>query len=139
MGIGRTIFSPARKQTRGITITLLAIAFVVLSPIILPAAFFWRRRYETNLRRLAQSTKCRNCGNLLGLESLRIADAAVSSEVDEFRRQHPGSRYRCVRTLHAICPRCDTSYTFFEKENELGIRLPPSSECPPQIARPARS
>ncbi len=103
----------------GIYITLLAVALVLFLPVLLPVALVQHSLYLSRLRALANRFHCTNCERILGLESLRLADAAESDRVAQLRREHPGARLRLNRTLHAICANCGQPYTFLEKENNF--------------------
>jgi hypothetical protein len=100
----------------GIALAFLAIIFVVLSPVIvflvLPfVQFAYRKRLETAAHRFA----CLSCGRILGLESLRLADAAWGEHLRKLLENHHRV-LRMVRHLHAICPACGARYAFVERE-----------------------
>ncbi len=101
--------------------TLLVIAFLVALPITLPASILLHLRYKRRLRKLARSESCLNCGEILGLEALRLADAEWSAHVAELRKQKPGVLLRLVRRLHAICPNCGTRYKYSERQHAFTI------------------
>jgi len=39
----------------------------------------------------------------------------------ELQRKHPGVRFRIVWTVHAICPKCGTHYTYLESERTFVV------------------
>jgi hypothetical protein len=106
----------------GIALVFLAIIFVALSPVfaflVLP---FVEGAYRKRLEAAACAFECRCCGQVLGLESLRLADAAWREHCRELRENH--RRIRRVRHLHAICPACGAHYTFVERERTF-VRTP---------------
>jgi len=110
-----------KKRTRlnRIQIGLLIAVFVLLLPIALPLALIiiWihHRRSFNALRVSAKATLCTKCGNILGSESLRLADAEWKKHVRTLMAKYPFVRFRIARTLHAICSHCGARYTYFEK------------------------
>lgn len=105
-----------------ITTLLFAVGFILLLPVIIPISVFLHVRYKRRIRKLVQITACQSCGKILGLEAMRLADAEWTAYVRELHEKNPGTRFRLVRLLHAICPNCGTRYTYFEKENRFRIK-----------------
>jgi hypothetical protein len=99
----------------GIALVFLAVGLVVLSPVIVFLVVpFVVRRYRKRLEFAACAFRCRSCGGILGLESLRLADNAWRAYFQRRLEEH--YRVRVVRHLHAICPACGVRYTFVERE-----------------------
>ncbi len=91
-------------------ILLFCVAGILLMPVWFPLACFFTWRYERRIRETAVNSRCAACGVVLGGESLRLADAEWGRFVDDLHRNHPGVRFRLVRTTHAICPNCGARY-----------------------------
>jgi hypothetical protein len=105
-----------------IGVAIFITAFVLLLPVILPVVLLFEAAYRHRLRTAAHSFRCTGCGTVLGLESLRLADAAWADEMRQLHERHPGIRFRIVRHLHAICAVCgrrfryqDNNRTFVEE------------------------
>ncbi len=103
-----------RAAREGLLILALAIGLVLLLPVILPAVAVLQARYERRLRAAAERFACLRSGDRLGSVALARADAAWSEHFASLRREHPTWRFRLVRNLHALCPRCGRRYHFDE-------------------------
>lgn len=89
--------------------------FILLLPLILPTAFALHVVYLHRLRSAASRFACTGCGQILGKESLGLADAEWARRMQEMRIKYPGVKFRVVRHLHAICPKCEKRYRFLEQ------------------------
>jgi hypothetical protein len=101
---------------RAIAIIFVVTVLLVFLPVIIPVVALLHLAYRKRLRATACVFACLSCGGILGLESIRLADAAWDEHIRELRAKHPSIRFRLVRHLHAICPRCGVRYTFLERE-----------------------
>ena len=111
-----------RRRFRTASAVAAGVGIVILLPILMPIAMLLHVRDERRLRTLAQSTTCTACGATLGEAALRLADKAVSDHVAELHRYAPpGTRFRFVRNIHAICARCGTQYRFDAASRTLGL------------------
>jgi hypothetical protein len=94
----------------------LAIVLPVFLPVIIPVVVLLDLAYRKRLRATACAFACLSCGGILGLESIRLADAAWGEHLRELREKYPSTRFRMVRHVHAICPACGARYAFLERE-----------------------
>jgi hypothetical protein len=101
---------------RRIATIFLAIALLVFLPVIIPVVALLDLTYRRRLRAAAGAFACLSCGRILGLESIRLADAAWGEHLRELRAKYPSIRFRLVRHVRAICPRCGVRYAFLERE-----------------------
>jgi hypothetical protein len=94
----------------------LAIILLVFSPVIIPVVAFLDRVYRKRLRAAACRFACLSCGGILGLESIRLADAQWDEHLRELQEKYPSTRFRLVRHVRAICPACGVRYAFSERD-----------------------
>ena len=97
-------------------IPLVAVVLVVLLPVILPVVAVLDALDRRRRRTAAAGFACVVCGRVLGDEALACADRVWGEHTAAAARAHPGARLRMVRTVHAVCPRCGTRYTFLNAE-----------------------
>ena len=114
------------RTRRTIPLTLLAISFIVFLPVIIPVGLSAVAISNHRKRRAAASFRCTTCGQVLGPESIRIADEEFRKRMEELRKSHPFTKFRIVRTCHAICVTCGARYTFQEKERTFVSEPPPA-------------
>jgi hypothetical protein len=93
-----------------------AIVLMVFLPVIIPVVALLDRAYRKRLRAAAGVFACLSCGRILGLESIRLADAAWDEHMRDLRAKYPSTRFRLVRHVHAICLGCGVHYAFLEHE-----------------------
>jgi uncharacterized Zn-finger protein len=98
---------------------LLTIGFVLLIPVLLPFGLALAVLHRHRIRSVARRFPCTGCGRMLGPEAVRVADAEWDRRMRELRAQHPNTKFRIVRDLHAACPVCGRRYRFVEKERTL--------------------
>src|SRR5215470_5139163 len=101
---------------RRIAAIFLATVLLVFLPVIIPVIGLLDRVYRRRLRAAACAFACVSCGGILGLESIRLADAEWEEHLRELREKHPSTRFRLVRHVRAICPGCGVRYAFLERE-----------------------
>ena len=101
---------------RRIAAIFLAIVLLVFLPVIIPVVALLDRAYRKQLRAAACAFACLSCGGILGLESIRLADAQWDEHLRELREKYPSTRFRLVRHVRAICPGCGVRYAFLERE-----------------------
>jgi hypothetical protein len=94
----------------------LAIVLLVFLPVIIPVVALLDRAYRKRMRAAAGAFACLSCGGILGLESIRLADAQWDEHLRELREKYPSTRFRLVRHVRAICPACGVRYAFLERE-----------------------
>ena len=104
-------------------LTLFCVVGVLLAPLWIPLACVFdgrdARRRKSNLLAAAGNTRCTTCAELLGGESLQLADAEWNRYLEDLHRDHPGSRFRLVRRTHAICPNCRSRYRYLQEEKRF--------------------
>jgi hypothetical protein len=112
------------------TVIVSMVLLILLLPAIVPVVGLSHRLYRKRLRAAARALACLSCGVVLGLESVRLADAAWDGHMRELRAKHPTIRFRVVRRVHAICPECDAHYTFLERDRAsvLASMSPPAGQ-----------
>jgi TRAP-type C4-dicarboxylate transport system permease small subunit len=109
---------------RRIAAIFLAIVLLVFLPVIIPVVALLDRAYRKRLRAAACAFACLSCGGILGLESIRLADAQWAEHLRELREKYPSTRFRLVRHVRAICPACGVRYAFLEHERTFAqIRI----------------
>jgi hypothetical protein len=114
--VARDGISSGMHARRAISNFLIVVAFVVLLPVIIPAALVIAAVNKHRRRKVAQAFVCVRCREVLGPKSLEPADDEWRKDMKELRRKYPHLKIRVVRTCHAICPTCGTRYTFRDKE-----------------------
>ena len=100
-------------------VTLTAVGVILCMPIWLPISVVLEVLYKKQLRAAAESTTCATCGRILGHAALNRADEEWIAKLQELKRLHPGSKFRLVRTVRAICAVCGTRYRYLEKERKF--------------------
>ncbi len=95
---------------------------MLLLPVILPLTVLGQKRYQKRLRGLAEKLACVECGQILGVEALQLADERWEEMSEERRRLYPHIRFRLVRDLQEICPHCGCEYCYQEAEATFTIR-----------------
>ena len=103
----------------------LAVAFVLLLPILVPYAIWKDYQRLRILRNAARETPCPACGQSIGVSALNKADQAWKEYVSGLRRKYPGVRLRIqvMRNVDAICLNCGVSLKFrksFEVTKPIG-------------------
>src|SRR5687767_3806646 len=93
--MGRMVRAKRFLKRRGgkIGVAIFITAFVLLLPVILPVALLFDAAFRHRLRTAAGSFRCTACGTVLGLESLRLADAAWAENMRQKHERHPGIRF----------------------------------------------
>src|SRR5688572_22759875 len=93
--------------------SLLTVCFVLLLPIILPTALIDHRKRTRKTAALISNFVCVSCGSTLGPEAIRLGDERWSAIVDDLRKRLPkAKRFRTVRDIHAVCPKCGCEYMY---------------------------
>ena len=77
---------------------------------------------QRKLRRVAESTPCAQCGAILGEAALELGDELWRKHMSTLMARNPGVRFRIVRTLFAVCPKCGARYRFDEKSAVFDAR-----------------
>lgn len=110
---------------------------MLLLPVILPLTVLAQKRYQKRLRGLSEGFACVECGQILGVEAIQLADERWEEMSEERRRLYPHIKFRLVRDLHALCPHCGCEYryqeaeaTFIVRERNRGQELPAPSLGP---------
>jgi len=97
--------------------------FILLLPIILPVSLLQSQREKRRMRNLASRFVCLECGEVLGVEAIRLADERWDEIVKAIiSRNEPGTRLRLVRTVDAICPHCGCQYLYRKVERTFVVR-----------------
>ena len=74
-------------------------------------------------RQLASRFVCLECGEVLGVEAIRLADERWEEIVKAIiSYNETGTRLRLVRTVDAICPHCGCLYLYHQAERTFVVR-----------------
>jgi hypothetical protein len=112
-----------RRRLRSIAFGILIVAllpvFVVLLPVLLPAAL---AADALEMRRLAR-TRCVACGSPIGLQELRRAKAAAQAKAISIANAHytGGTIPRVVVDWEATCPACGRAYLVPQSANRRAL------------------
>ncbi len=93
-------------------ITLCLVVFVVALPVAFPIAMIQHTRAERRKGQRVLETPCVRCGEILGQAALDRADAEWSAHMAQLFRDHPGMRFRLVRTVNAVCVACGQAHRY---------------------------
>ena len=99
-------------------------AFVLSMPAWLPLVVLFDAAKKRRCRELAKSFRCVTCGTPLGVAGVKLADEAWDAEMQRLMREHPGARFRVVRTTDAICPTCGARYSYRDAERTFALEEP---------------
>jgi hypothetical protein len=122
------LVADARRRRRRIPIWLAAVPVLLCLPLLIPAAIVLEVVNKRRLRRVAASFSCQNCGRSLGAEGVALADQEWARQVRELMRQHPGVRFRLLRTVDAICGGCGARYTFSKSGRTFVMEQDPTTQ-----------
>lgn len=102
---------------------ILVLFFILLLPILMPYSLLKDRVEKRRRRQLASRFVCVECGEVLGVEAIRLADERWDEIVKAIiSRNEPGTRLRLVRTVDAICPHCGCLYLYRKAERTFVVR-----------------
>ena len=98
---------------------LLLLVVILLLPIILILSPIETetetRKRESRIRNFI----CVSCGSRLGMEAIRLGNERWRAYLDELHQQYPGSMFRLLRDIHAICPNCGCEYRYQDTDCSL--------------------
>ena len=102
---------------------ILVLFFILLLPILVPYSLLMDRVEKRRRRQLASRFVCEQCGKVLGVEALQLADEHWDEIVKSIiAKSEPGTRLRLVRTVEAICPHCGCLYLYRKAEGTFVVR-----------------
>jgi hypothetical protein len=99
-----------------------ALVVLVVAPVALVLAVALSLRSER--RRLVAVTRvscCPACSAFLNERALETADALWARHMTALHEQHPGTRFRIVRTLVAVCSDCGARLGFAPKTRTFHV------------------
>ncbi|WP_145454260.1 hypothetical protein [Gimesia panareensis] len=97
--------------------------FILLLPVTLPLIGIQLKRDQKRKRTLAERFVCVECGEVIGLEAIRLADERWSKIVEKILSENNTEiRLRLVRTVDAICPHCGCQYCYREEEQTFVVQ-----------------
>jgi hypothetical protein len=105
-----------KQRWFGLAIGLMGAILVICLPVILPLVLVLQALDYRRMRSAARKFPCLSCGSHLGAEAIRLADEAWQQYFSNMRANNPTIRFRIVRHLRAICPRCGRRYDFVEPQ-----------------------
>ena len=120
----------ARSKALGF---LLVVLSILLLPVILPIALIQDQLRTRRIAKVVCSFVCVSCGTPLGTEALRLGNARWSEIIADSHRRFSGIKFRTLRDIHAVCPKCGCEYMYRDADFSLVVR--PQQEC----AQPKRS
>lgn len=90
-----------------------ALVVFVLAPVALVLAVAVSVRIERRkLVAVTRVSRCPLCSASLDERALETADALWQSHMTALHEQHPGTKFRIVRTLVAVCSQCGARLGF---------------------------
>jgi hypothetical protein len=115
---------------RNISISLMVVEFALLFPTLIPAAIVLHALQNRRLWKAASTFACVRCGRALGRDALSRADKVWSEHVKDVTREQYAAKFRMIRTVHAVCPDCNSWYRFDEKGRTFVTVEPLQSAVP---------
>lgn len=95
---------------------ILVLVFILLLPILVPYFLLKNQVEKRRRRQLASRFVCEQCGEVIGVEAIRLADERWSKIVEKIRSEIDSEiRLRLARTVDAICPHCGCQYCYREE------------------------
>lgn len=110
---------------------LLVSSFIVALPFIAPVMFVLSSIDARRRRKAAGEFVCVECGQLLGTESLSLADKVEAERSCKLSKKYPNARLRIIRLVDAICPTCGKRYKYLKTERHF-VPLPPKGDDSPE-------
>ncbi|MBN70069.1 MAG: hypothetical protein CME32_12425 [Gimesia sp.] len=102
---------------------IIVLVVILLLPILVPYSLLKDRVEKRRRRQLASRFVCEQCGEVLGVEALQLADEHWDEIVKAIiAKSEPGTRLRLVRTVEAICPHCGCLYLYRKAEGTFVVR-----------------
>ena len=114
------------KRSKGLGF-LITVLFVLLLPIILPIALIQDRLRTRRIASVIRDFVCELCGTTLGMEAVRLGDERWRAVIADLHARFPDTRFRIVRDIHAVCPKCGREYMYRDVDCSLVVR--PQHEC----------
>jgi hypothetical protein len=105
-----------RKRPGRFRTIVIVVGCVLLSPIIVPYFLIGNAFADRRRKRDAENFRCAQCGSFLGRASIAKADEYWREHVRELHKRFPGSRFRLVRKVWAICTECGARYNYRTKD-----------------------
>jgi hypothetical protein len=91
---------------------LALLVFLLALPLILPVTFVCNLLERRSLLAAARTAVCPSCGAILGAEAVQRADDEWRTHIAELHQNHPGVKFRLIRTVDAICGACGSMLSF---------------------------
>lgn len=102
---------------------IIVLIFILLLPILVPFSLLKNQLEKRKRGQLASRFVCLECGSMIGVEAIRLADERWSEIVKIIMsKSDPGIRLRLVRTVDAICQHCCCQYRYRETEQTFVVR-----------------
>ena len=105
-----------RKRPGRFKTIMIVVGSVLLSPIIVPYFLIENAIADRRRKREADNFRCAQCGTVLGRTSIATADEYWRDHARELHKRFPGSRFRLVRNVWAICSECGARYNYCTKD-----------------------
>ncbi len=113
---------------------------VLLSPVLVPYAFWQVGREQKRQVATALNFSCEACGQILGQASLDRAGAEHQAMIEQLHRDNPGVRFRLAeRTVHAICANCEKRYAYDKAANTFVAEKVRRQRLMPTLLAPEES
>jgi hypothetical protein len=108
-----------RRTLERFTGLLVFIGVVLFLPFILPAVLVFDQLDRLRLRRAAKTFPCVGCGNILGTESIRLADEEFARHMAEMKKKYPNVKFKTHRPFDAKCVHCGKPYRFHKMDGSF--------------------
>jgi predicted RNA-binding Zn-ribbon protein involved in translation (DUF1610 family) len=96
---------------------IIVLVVILLLPILVPYSLLMDWVEKRRRMQLASRFVCEQCGEVLGVEAIRLADERWDEmELQMMRIEEPVARVVRSRLLDAICPHCGCQYLYHKME-----------------------
>ena len=109
-----------KRRREDVAFSFLAVAFLLLSPVLIPLACLLHERDDRRKHAAADRFRCLTCGEILGVGSVLLADCEWSRCIEQLMRDHPGVKFRLEQTEN-----CRTQYRYVEADRSFVMDASP--------------
>ena len=103
---------------------LIMLPFLILLLLVsLPFTAIQLKREKHKLGKLAGEFVCLECGEIMGMEAIRLADERWANVVKQKMAEKTYKLgMRMVRSVDAVCPHCGCIYLYREEDQSFVVR-----------------
>src|SRR4051794_18622241 len=98
-------------------IFLVCAAGVAIVPYTVTTGLIRLRR----LRSRAKTFKCPNCNQVIGTAALKLPAGIQARALDDVAVTKDFDRWHRAQSVHAVCPKCGTLFSFDENAREFSV------------------